>query len=139
MKLLSVLILIGLCEAAFAFRCGNQIVSVGDTRYEVSAICGSPDDAISNIAYRSLANGAVYDCDPVRTYRVDALGMESGASTQPAPRSCVALVEDRLAVQVDVEVWLYDFGKNRFMQQVHFENGRVVRIEKLGYGVKPRR
>lgn len=139
MKLFLFLLLFGLAESVFAFRCGSQLVAIGDTRYEVGAICGTPDDVTRNTYYRSIANHAVIDCAPVPTYSVGALGTAPGEAPTSTSRSCVALVEDRLAVQIDVQVWLYDFGKNRFMRQVHFENGRVVRIEKLGYGQKPRR
>ncbi|MEM1412745.1 MAG: DUF2845 domain-containing protein [Pseudomonadota bacterium] len=124
------LLLISVCELTLAFRCGNQLVQVGDTRYEIGELCGAPDDATRTTYYRSISNQQVIDCDPVESQRVQALGN--------APRSCLALVEDQLAVRVDVDVWLYDLGKNRFMQEVHFENGRVVRIETLGYGLKPR-
>jgi hypothetical protein len=40
--------------------------------------------------------------------------------------------------EVHVEVWLYNFGPDKLMQRVRFEDGTVVRIESLGYGfVKP--
>lgn len=139
MKFFAILLLIGLSESVFAFRCGSQLVSLGDTRYEVAAICGAPDDAISNTVYRSVAHGAVVDCDPIPVHRVGSLGMNAQRSRDSATRSCVSLVQDQLVVQVTVETWLYDFGKNRFMQQVTFADGRVSRIEQLGYGVKPRR
>ena len=132
MRLTWIIALICFSEACFAFRCGNKLVEIGDTRYEVNAICGAPDDVTSNSVFRSITNGAVVECDPVRSRSVDSLDAA-------APRSCLALVEDQLAVRIDVDVWLYDFGKNRFMQRVHFENGLVTHIEKLGYGVKPRR
>ena len=33
-----------------------------------------------------------------------------------------------------VEVWTYNFGKSRFMQELIFENGVLRRINTLGYG-----
>lgn len=33
-----------------------------------------------------------------------------------------------------VEVWTYNFGKNRFMQELVFENGVLQRINTLDYG-----
>jgi hypothetical protein len=33
-----------------------------------------------------------------------------------------------------VEVWIYNFGPNKLMQRIRFEDGVVVRIESLGYG-----
>jgi hypothetical protein len=41
-------------------------------------------------------------------------------------------------IEVHVEVWLYNFGPDKLMQRIRFEDGTVVRIESLGYGfVKP--
>ena len=139
MKYVWLVVLLGFAEASHAFRCGNQLVAEGDTRYEVKAICGVPDDATKRTYYRSISNNAVIDCDPVRRHTVSSLGTSPGNVGGNTARSCLALVEDKVAVRIDVDVWLFDFGKNRFMQQVHFENGHVVHIEKLGYGVKPRR
>jgi len=30
---------------------------------------------------------------------------------------------------IQMDVWAYDFGSNRFVRYLHFENGRLVRIE----------
>jgi hypothetical protein len=35
---------------------------------------------------------------------------------------------------IQVEVWTYNFGPNKFMQRIRFENGVVVKIDSLGYG-----
>ena len=35
---------------------------------------------------------------------------------------------------VQVEIWTYNFGPNKLMERIRFENGRVVRIDALGYG-----
>ena len=37
-------------------------------------------------------------------------------------------------VYVPVDVWTYDFGRNRFVQVVRIARGRVVAIERGGYG-----
>ena len=37
-------------------------------------------------------------------------------------------------MEIPVEVWLYNFGPDKLMQQVRFEDGRVVKIESLDYG-----
>jgi hypothetical protein len=38
------------------------------------------------------------------------------------------------SVEVQVELWTYNFGPNKLMQRILFEDGVVVRIESLGYG-----
>jgi uncharacterized protein YvpB len=37
-------------------------------------------------------------------------------------------------VEIPVEVWLYNFGSDKLMQQIRFEDGRVVKIETLDFG-----
>ncbi len=37
-------------------------------------------------------------------------------------------------IPVNIDVWVYDFGPTRLIQQLTFENGRLMRIESLGYG-----
>lgn len=44
-----------------------------------------------------------------------------------------ALALERLE-PVNVDEWTYDFGSNRFMRVLLFENGRLVDIQSLGYG-----
>jgi len=39
-----------------------------------------------------------------------------------------------LAPDVEVEVWTYNFGPNKLMQRIRFENGVVARIDSVGYG-----
>jgi hypothetical protein len=33
-----------------------------------------------------------------------------------------------------VDVWTYNFGPTKLMQRIWFEDGRVKRVESLGYG-----
>lgn len=42
--------------------------------------------------------------------------------------------EKTLAATVTVDEWTYNFGPREFQQLVVIENGRVKRIESLGYG-----
>jgi hypothetical protein len=34
----------------------------------------------------------------------------------------------------DIAVWTYNFGPNKLMQRIWFEDGLVKRVESLGYG-----
>ncbi len=38
------------------------------------------------------------------------------------------------SVEVVIDEWLYDFGPSSFVQVVTLENGRVRKVEQLGYG-----
>jgi len=42
--------------------------------------------------------------------------------------------DHRSGSEIPVEMWTYNFGPDRLMQRIRFENGVVVRIESLGYG-----
>ena len=41
---------------------------------------------------------------------------------------------DRIITTVSVDDWIFNFGPNQFPYQLHFENGRVARIDSLNYG-----
>jgi hypothetical protein len=43
-------------------------------------------------------------------------------------------VVSRSGSETFIEIWTYNFGADRFMQRIRFQNGVVVRIESLGYG-----
>ena len=57
--------------------------------------------------------------------------IRSEGSSVYVPTGAVTVGATRI---VDVESWTYDFGPNRFMRRVIFEDGQVVRIETLGRG-----
>lgn len=98
-----------LATPAWAFRCGNRLVTEGDTQESVRAKCGNP----SEIQHRELLRPAViwrYG----RPFRVG-----NGV------------------IEVSGESWIYNLGPNRFMRRVRFEDGVVVEIETLGYGYYP--
>ncbi len=109
MKRAALLIVLGFLATspAFAFRCGTKIVSEGDTRGEVAAKCGEPDDVITQ---RSVFRRPVI-------------------WTQGRP---YYIGED--FIEIPVEAWVYNLGPNKLMQRVRFEGGGVVEIESLGYG-----
>jgi hypothetical protein len=90
-----------------AFRCGNKLVSEGDTRSEVASKCGEPDDIVSQ---RSVFRRPVI-WERGRPYYIG---------------------EDFIEVQV--ENWIYNLGPNKLMRRLRFEGGVVADIETLGYG-----
>jgi hypothetical protein len=89
---------------AQSLRCDGKIISQGTFRAEVAALCGDPVQVDQKSAYFPIAAG--HRANPI-------------AGT---------------AVEVQVEVWIYNFGPDRLMQRIVFEDGVVVRIESLGYG-----
>ena len=105
---LLVLFLMALAGSADAdtLRCGNRLVTEGDTRSEVASKCGDPTEA----DHSSILAPAV-----------------TWIHGQPVQ------VGNGL-IEIPVDLWLYNFGPNRFMSRIRFEDGRVVAIETLGYG-----
>jgi hypothetical protein len=90
-----------------ALRCGSALVSEGDTRSEVAAKCGEPDDVI---AMKSV-------------YRRPVIW------TRGRP---YFIGED--FIEVTVESWVYNLGPNKLMRRLKFEGGVLADIETMGYG-----
>ncbi|MGR8929666.1 MAG: DUF2845 domain-containing protein [Gammaproteobacteria bacterium] len=90
---------------ALAFRCGRQLVQVGDHQAEVLEKCGEPEWTDQRMALRGTRLRHPYG----------------------------ALVEDRYE-EVVIDEWLYNFGPRKFKQFLQFENGILRKIEKQGYG-----
>jgi hypothetical protein len=100
----------GLMTASPSFasmRCGRAIVSEGDTRLEVAAKCGEPDDVI---AQKSVFRRPVIWTNG-RPYFIG---------------------ED--FIEVTVESWVYNLGPNKLMRKLRFEGGVLAEIETMGYG-----
>lgn len=102
--------------SAQAMRCGTVLITKGDVQAKVVRYCGEPVQTQERYALRSgfyARSGLVYNGT-------------SGSSKQryyPYGR-----------YEVLVEEWVFNFGPNKLMRQVTFENGVVVDVETLGYG-----
>jgi hypothetical protein len=110
MKRATAIVMLGLLTASPAFatlRCGSKIISEGDYRSEVAAKCGEPAEVITE---RSVFRRPVI-------------------WTRGRP---YFIGQDY--IEVPVESWVYNFGPNKLMQRIRFEDGVVVEIETLGYG-----
>ena len=90
---------------ADSMRCGNRIVKDGDTIEKVLAVCGEP-------ASRE------------RTWIQRAPRYELGGTYYSFPGT----------EEVAVDLWTYDFGRNRLMRRVRFVDGLVLSIVELGKG-----
>lgn len=105
---LIVLTVLALNAPAWAMRCGNNLVVEGDTKYQVYQRCGNPDFQETRIIYRSVR---------IRGSGLNQPGMD---------------VYETIPVQI--EEWTYNFGPERFIELLTFENGRVTNIRPLDYG-----
>jgi len=114
-KWLRCIVVIGLTgfNAAFAsaFRCGSELVRVGDYKPEVYEKCGKPESIETHREFVSQASDA----------RIRSRDVSSGLKRQ-------------FTQEIKVEQWIYNFGPNRFRQYLRFENGRLTHVETLGRG-----
>jgi hypothetical protein len=115
-SLVILLLLIGISDAKASgdFRCGSEIISVGDRRQEVLRKCGEPTAADS--------------WDEVRLRR--DYGSRFLSSRQDYPGRIPILVEE----SVQVEEWEYNLGPGKFIRYLRFENGWLTRIILGDYG-----
>jgi hypothetical protein len=98
------------CAAARAeLRCGTRVVSRGDSAHRVASICGAPADVVQRVEFRTVRSG-VAPC-------------VAKADGQP----CAAQAE--LTRQVVIEEWTYDFGANKLLQRLTFEDGVLTRVD----------
>jgi hypothetical protein len=91
---------------ADSFRCGNKLVTDGDTADKVLALCGPPTSITRSEVMRR----------PV----IWRFGRPYYLSDDLVP--------------VPVEFWTYNLGTNKLMRRIKLEDGLVVEIETLGKG-----
>ncbi|MES1207075.1 MAG: DUF2845 domain-containing protein [Pseudomonadota bacterium] len=95
------------------FRCPatGRLISLGQSLHEVRTRCREPDDAHVTVETRTIR-------ERVRRWAGD-VGQE---------------VSVERTVEIPVEEWTYDFGRNRFVQFLRFENGRLISLWNGGKG-----
>lgn len=105
-----------LCTSATAdgFRCGNgRLVSEGDRLYEVRARCGEPDFATQRVELRKITN-------------------RFGQRTRRASGEA----EVAELVEITIDEWTYDLGRNRLVRHLLFEDGRLQSVTTGRRGVQ---
>jgi len=96
------------------FRCGNEIISVGDRKFDVLRKCGEPSNVDVRQEVRTRNLGSV------------VLGPEKRIQIYPAP-----FLVDEL---VTIEEWEYNSGPAKFIRYLTFENSFLVSIALGDYG-----
>jgi hypothetical protein len=97
-------------SSAAALDCGTRLVTLGDSQAYVRSICGEPESISSHTESRT-------DFAAVPS-RSDGRGVIGSAIT----------------INVQVDVWIYDFGRTRFMEEMTFANGVLRSSRSLSYG-----
>jgi hypothetical protein len=100
-----VILLLPCLTHADSMRCGSRIVKDGDTIEKVLEVCGEP-------------------AKQERTWIQRAPQYEFGSQ----------YYSFRGTEDVPVDLWTYDFGRNKLMRRVRFVDGLVVSIVELGKG-----
>ena len=91
--------------SADGFRCGVHLVDPGMQIFEVLDACGEPEQVTRS-----------------STQRPEVIWIHGRAYSSGA------------FIDVSVEIWVYNFGSSRLMQQLRFENSVLVEVNALDYG-----
>ena len=93
-------------------RCGSRLVSTGDGKDKVRALCGDPSDVTFE---GTVGRRSFYDrYYGSRQYDYSYFG--------PA------------WVELPVETWTYNFGSNKLLRKLRFVGDELVEIRTAGYG-----
>ena len=106
-------------------RCDRNLISREDHQGEVLASCGEPAIFTRKTIYRSGI--------PRSRFRSLSIG-HNFYSRYSDLSNDELLTHNRSVVEVPIETWTYNFGPRYFMREVIFTDGRVTRINTLGYG-----
>ena len=104
--IIAIVALAAAAPALAAMRCGNHLITEGDTAGLLTARCGPP----AEVSQQTILRPPVF-WRHGRPYQVP--GGE---------------------IEVRVEIWTYNFGPNQLMRRVRLEDGIVKSIETLGHG-----
>jgi hypothetical protein len=104
--------------AADGMRCGQRLVSKGDTLYAVRAVCGEPDAADRRVVTRSERRRVRGPCFKDRDGKLQCERTEE------------------VLIDVVIDEWTYDFGTQKFVRYLTFENGALSRVVTGSYGYK---
>lgn len=109
-------------HSVWALRCGSYLVEQGMYKRDVLTRCGNPENIDTHIEKRVVNNNA-------------GVSQYYGNNSSLYPNAAINLGQQQYyEIDIVVEEWFYDFGRNRFQQLLRFENGKLVDINELGYG-----
>jgi hypothetical protein len=130
---LSALLLLGLVPVdaaqALAFRCNSYVIDVGMHKAEVMQKCGLPALRDQKTERRRIG---LRQFDPSLMVHPN---QNAGNRVRHA-RNYEHQFAQETAYEIDVQIeeWVYNFGPQRFMQLLRFEDGRLKQIQDLASG-----
>jgi hypothetical protein len=107
------LFLFGDRAKAEILSCQDRLVKPGSSMYDVRFLCGPPDDMAQRVEIRTVPHEVRVPC---------------------ARGWCTTIINSPM--EVPIEEWTYDFGKQRLLQYLTFEGGTLIRVKAGGYGHK---
>ena len=107
---------------ALAMRCGNALISKGDTQAKVLKYCGDPVQTQKSLAIRS---GVYVDSRGGTTIKSSNDLLVGRGTFLPYGRH-----------EVLVEKWIFNFGPSKLMREVIFAGGIVEDVRELSYGYR---
>ena len=99
-------------------RCGTHIITRGDLQAKVLRYCGEPAQTSS----RFITRASAYNAYGVRHRNRADKSIAGGGNYY------------YFSEEILVEDWVFNFGPNKLMRRVTFENGEVVEVDTLDYG-----
>lgn len=104
---------------ALTFRCESYVIDVGMHKAEVLKKCGNPAMRDQRVERRRLG--------------VSQSNSQQGALSRPTHAHRQTSEYER-EIEIQIEEWVYNFGPQRFMQLLTFEDGRLSKIQDLERG-----
>jgi hypothetical protein len=95
-------------KESFALRCGNRLVSEGESVSKVLLKCGAP--TLKNQWQKEVVQKSIIQNDSLEVLE---------------------------KTYINYEEWIYDFGPDQFVQSLTFENNSLISIRSIGYGGYP--
>jgi hypothetical protein len=107
LSIMPVLYFTTLASADRALRCQGRLVYIGDNKADVVSKCGKPDHIEQWEENPNGHTSKIYDYEKER-YQLPEL----------------------IKGPILIERWTYDFGTNRFIRYLFFQNGELYKIER---------
>ncbi|MFZ6801692.1 DUF2845 domain-containing protein [Undibacterium sp. Di24W] len=104
---------------ALGFRCNSYVIDVGMHKAEVMNKCGNPATRDQRVERRRIGGR-----QSIGNQALPPVTMQGNRNS----------VESEREIEIQIEEWVYNFGSQRFMQLLTFEDGRLKQIQDLGYG-----
>jgi hypothetical protein len=98
-------------QATLALRCSRHVVIEGYRKAKIFGLCGEPDFIEHKTEYLDT--------------RLSSRNRQFGTS-----------LDIEKLVEIEFDVWTYNFGPHRLMHYLHFKDGKLERIEVGGYGYR---